>query len=390
LPPAKFCPNSSMYKIAFKMLIGDRAKYLLLVSALTFSVLLMTHQSSIFCGLMRWSTATLRNIPVPMWVVDPLVEQPGEFLPLLKTDLSRIRSIEGVKWAVPLFSSITQARLEDGAFKSVQLMGLDTTTLIGAPSKMLAGSLEDIWQDGGVIIDEIGVHHLSIGRDRPIDIGDHLDINDHELRVVGICRVDPSFFGYPYVFTTYDRAVQITPAKRKNLSFVLAAPDNLSELHNVARHIEKTTGLKVFTQEEFFWSTIRWVANNTGIPFSFSITIIMGFFVGVAVSGQTFYSFILENSKYLGALKAMGASTALLCRMLILQALIVGFIGYGLGIGICSIFGHLSVGKSSFPFFMPYQILIVPFIAVFCICAFSALLGIKRVRKLDAAEVFRG
>src|SRR5438093_1360854 len=115
-----------MYKIAFKMLVGDRAKYLLLVSALTFSVLLMTHQGSIFCGLMRWSTATVRNIKVPMWVVDPLVEQPGEFLPLLNTDLPRVRSIEGVKWAVPLFSSISQARLEDGAFKSIQLMGLDT------------------------------------------------------------------------------------------------------------------------------------------------------------------------------------------------------------------------------------------------------------------------
>ena len=116
----------------------------------------------------------------------------------------------------------------------------------------------------------------------------------------------------------------------------------------------------------------------------------MGFLVGIAVSGQTFYSFILENSKYLGALKAMGASTALLCKMLILQAFVVGFIGFGLGVGICSIFGHISVGNSSFPFFMPYQILLIPFVAVFCICTFSAILGMNRVRKLDAAEVFRG
>jgi putative ABC transport system permease protein len=379
-----------MYKIAFKMLIGDRAKYLLLVSALSFSVLLMTHQCSVFFGLMRWSTATLRNIQAPIWVADPLVEQPGEFLPLLQTDLPRVRSIEGVKWAVPLFFSIQQARLDDGAFKSIQLMGLDTATLIGAPTRMLEGSIENIWQDGGVIIDEVGVRHFSAGRDRPIGIGDRLDVNDHELRVVGICKVDPSFFGYPYVFTTYDRAVQITPAKRKNLAFILAAPNQDSELANTARQIEKETGLKAFTDEEFFWSTIGWVFKNTGIPFSFSITIIMGLLVGVAVSGQTFYSFILENLKYLGALKAMGASTALLCRMLILQAFLVGFIGFGIGVGISSIFGHLAIGKSGFPFFMPYQILIVPFAAVFCICTFSALLGISRVRKLDAAEVFRG
>ncbi len=379
-----------MYKIAFKMLIGDRAKYLLLVSALSFSVLLMTHQGSVFFGLLRWSTATIRNIQVPLWVVDPLVEQPGEFLPLLNTDLPRVRSIEGVKWAVPLFFSIQQARLEGGAFKSIQLMGLDTTTLIGAPSQMLQGSLEDIWQDGGVIIDEVGVHHFSVGRDRPIAVGDKLDVNDHELKVVGICKVDPSFFGYPYVFTTYDRALQITPAKRKNLAFVLAAPEREGELIDVARRIEKETGLKAYTEEEFFWSTINWVFKNTGIPFSFSITIIMGFLVGVAVSGQTFYSFILENLKHLGALKAMGASTSLLSRMLILQAFLVGFIGFGIGVGVSSIFGHMAVGTKSFPFFMPYEILLIPFGAVFFICTFSALLGINRVRKLDAAEVFRG
>ncbi len=379
-----------MFRIAFKMLVGDRAKYLLLVSALSFAVLLMAHQGSVFFGLLRWSTATIRNIQAPIWVCDPLVEQPGEILPLLKTDLTRVRSIEGVKWAVPLFFSIQQARLEDGAFKSIQLMGLDTETLIGAPSKMIAGSLEDIWQDGAVIIDEVGVHHFSIGRKSPITVGDRLDVNDHELRVVGICKVDPSFFGYPYVFTTYDTALKIVPSKRKNLSFVLAAPEDKWELEKVVQTIEQKTGLKAYTQERFHWSTVNWVFKNTGIPFSFSITIAMGFLVGIAVSGQTFYSFILENLKHLGALKAMGASTSLLCRMLILQAFLVGFIGYGIGMGISSIFGHLAVGKNNIPFFMPYEVLLIPLLAVCLICTFSAILGIHRVRKLDAAEVFRG
>jgi putative ABC transport system permease protein len=379
-----------MLKIAFKMLIGDRAKYLLLISALTFCVLLMSHQGSVFFGLLRWSTATLRNVQAPLWVVDPLVEQPGEFLPLLQTDLMRVRSIDGVKWAVPLYFSIQQARLEDGAFKSIQLMGLDTATLIGAPSRMIKGSVEDIWQEGAIIIDETGVHHFSQGRDKPIDVGDYLDINDHAMRVVGICKVDPSFFGYPYVFTTYDRAVQITPNKRKKLAFVLASPENMEQLHTTAQAIEKETGLKAYTTNEFSKSSINWIFKNTGIPFSFSITIIMGFLVGIAVSGQTFYSFVLENLKYLGALKAMGASTSLLCRMLLLQAFVVGFIGYGLGVGVSSIFGHLAVGKNGIPFFMPYEVLIVPLISVLLICVFSALLGINRIRKLDAAEVFRG
>ena len=86
----------------------------------------------------------------------------------------------------------------------------------------------------------------------------------------------------------------------------------------------------------------------------------------------------------------MGATNTPLCKMLTLQAFLVGFIGFGIGVGITSIFGHLTVRISRFPFFMPYEILLVPFVAVFSICLFSALLGINRVRKFDAREVFRG
>jgi len=326
----------------------------------------------------------------PIWVVDPLVEQPGDILPLLDTDLSRVRSVEGVQWAVPLFFAIQQARLEGGTFKSIQLMGLDTATLIGAPSRMIEGDIHDIWQYGGVIIDQVAVEQFSVDRDRPIGIGDHLDINDYDVKIVGICKAERSFFGYPYVYTTFDRAVQIAPTKRKNLAFILAAPIEKANIDELTNKIEKDTGLKAFTSDQFFWSTINWVFENTGIPFSFSITIITGFLVGIAVAGQTFYSFVLENLKHLGALKAMGAGTGLLCRMLFLQTFFIGFIGYGIGIGITSIFGHLASVKDGFPFFMPYEILIITFAAVLIICLFAALLGINRIRKLDADEVFRG
>jgi putative ABC transport system permease protein len=379
-----------MFRVAFKMLIGDRVKYLLLVSALAFAALLMTHQGSIFLGLMRWSTGTIRNMNVPLWVVDPLVEQPGEILPLLDTDLTLVRSVEGVKWAVPIYFSIQQARLEGGGFRPIQLFGLDTATLIGSPARMLEGNVEDIWQDGAVLIDQVGVEQFSAGREKKIGIGDYLEINDHEVQVVGIFKSERSFFGYPYVYTTYDRAVQLTPSRRKNLSFVLASPENSSDIQTLARRIESETGLKAMTNDEFSRSTIRWMFKNTGIPMSFGITIIMGFLVGVAVAGQTFYSFVLENLKHLGALKAMGASNSLLCRMLVLQAVMVGLIGYGIGIGFTSLFGHMALSKESIPFFMSYHILLISFTAVMVICIFAALLGINKVRKYDAAEVFRG
>jgi len=379
-----------MLRVAIKMLMGDRGKYLLLISALTFSALLITQQGSIFWGLLRWSTATIRNTKASVWVVDPLVEQVNEVQPMRNIDLSRVRSVKGVEWAVPLYFSLLQAKLSTGVFKPIQLMGLDTSTLIGAPSRMLEGRIENLWQANSVIIDELARTRFSEGREKPIGIGDTFEINDHEARIVGICKVERSFFGYPFIYTTYDRAMEMAPKRRKNLSFILVKPQENLTPTELARTIEKETDLRAYTSDEFSESTIRWLFKNTGIPASFGMTILLGFVVGIAVSGQTFYAFILENLPHLGALKAMGASNRLLFRMLILQALMVGTIGYSIGVGLTSIFGNFALSSGQMPFYFAPQILGVTLVAILLICCLSALLGIRRIRAIDPAEVFRG
>ena len=136
--------------------------------------------------------------------------------------------------------------------------------------------------------------------------------------------------------------------------------------------------------------TIHLYFKNTGIPTSFGTTIILGFIVGIAVSGQTFYTFVLENLRHLGALKAMGASDWMLSRMLIVQALTVGLIGYGLGVGLAALFGFAVMEKGMPPFFVPWQLPAFTFVVILIICLFAALMGISKVRKLEAAIVFRG
>ncbi len=371
------------------MLVGDRAKYLMLVSALSFAALLMNQQCAIFTGLMRWTTATLRNTNIPIWVVDPNVEQVNEVKPMRDTDLANVRSVKGVAWALPFYFSLQQARLYNGKFNSIQLLGVDSATLIGAPAVMLEGRVEDLWRSGGVIIDKIGLAKLNLNNPKPLGMGDVFDINDHEARIVGICKVEQSFFGYPFVYTTYDRAIEFSPQTRRNLSFIMVNPLPEINPHQLIEKIQGETGLKGYTQEDFFWSTIWWFVRNTGIPISFGTTIFLGFIVGIAVSGQTFYSFILENLGNLGALKAMGASNQLLRRMLLLQAALVGAIGYGIGIGLASVFGYFALKKGQPPFYMPYQIPLFTFITILFICAFSAFLGIRKISKLEPAEVFR-
>jgi putative ABC transport system permease protein len=76
--------------------------------------------------------------------------------------------------------------------------------------------------------------------------------------------------------------------------------------------------------------------------------------------------------------------------MILLQALVVGLIGYGLGVGLAALFGKLSERADKLAFFMPWQVLVGTGVAVLVIVVLSSLLSIRRVLVLEPAIVFRG
>ena len=379
-----------MNRLALRMLFGDHAKYLMLISGITFATILMAQGASLFCGLMSWTFAPLRNINVPVWVADPRVEQVNDNKPLRDTEVNRVRSVDGVAWAVPLYQGNSQARLFNGESKLITLVGLDPGTLIGAPAILVTGQLEDLRLPNTVIVDEYAVERLSEGLGRPLAVGDVFEINDHEARIVGICQAYRSFTGGPFIYTTYDRAVSdYVPPQRKLLSFVLAGPAPGVTPAEMAARIHAETGLGAFTEKEFMWSTVWWYVRNTGIPINVGTIVMIGFVIGTAISGQTFYSFVLENLRNLGALKAMGTDTATLCRMLVFQSLTVGLIGYGVGLGVVSLLGRAALHIGKVPFLMLWQIPAGVLCAVLFICTLASLLGILKVARLEPAIVFR-
>jgi len=393
-----------MLRLALKMLFGDTLKYAMLVAGLFFATFLMAQQSAVFCGLMNWTTATIKNVPAPIWVVESQVEQVNETNPMRDTDVGLVRSVDSVEWASPIYSGIQRVRLASGAFKIIQLIGIDPTTLAGAPAELIEGRLDDLRLPNTVVIDDLAVARLALKpkhKSTHIKVGDIFEINDMEARVVGITRAMRGFTGGPYVWTTYERALQYTPPSRKMLSAVIAAPKPGISPEDAAAEIERSTGLRAFVnrsftmdgkkgEREFNTSTVWFYIRNTGIPISFGITVIVGLIVGMAISCQTFYSFVVENMKHLGALKAMGASNGILCLMLLLQSLTVGVVGYGLGMFATAGFAFGALARQQPPFYMPWAVLPSVFVVIVGICMLAALLGIWRVSRYEPAMVFRG
>lgn len=348
---------------------------------------------------MLWTTSTLKNVGSPIFVVEERVDQINETNPLRDTDVARVRSVSAVRWAMPLFSGIQRVRLDDGSFKTIQLLGIDAASLAGGPSKMLEGDLADLRLPNTVVIDELATKRLSSDPKDPskrIKIGDRFEINDIEARVVGICTAMRSFTGGPYIWTTYERALQYTPPQRKMLTAVIAAPVAGMTAGEAAVAIEKATGLRAYVNEDFGpnprdfnTATVWWYVKNTGIPISFGTTVVIGFIVGIAIACQTFYAFVLDNLKSLGALKAMGMSNFRLSVMLLVQSFTVGIIGFGVGLLATAAFASWALRNNEPPFFMPWQIPVGAFVVIQIICMLAALMGIIRLSLYEPAMVFR-
>ena len=380
-----------MNYIAWQMLTGDRAKYIGLIFAIAFSTFLMSHQTSIFCGLMNRTRSQILDVrDASIWVMDPKTQYLDEVKNLADQDLYRVRGVSEVQWAVPLLKSTTRAKLPtDGKFRAVILMGLDDSTLVGAPQSMALGTIDALGQPDSIVIDRVGYKFFF--PNEPLMLGRQLEMNDRAVRIVGICNSSAPFVNLPVVYARYSLARNMVGRERNLMSFVVARPKPGVNDEQAAHAITEKTGLRALPAGAFGWETIWYYIHNTGIPINFGITVAIALVVGTVVAGQTFYLFVLENLRQFGALKAIGVTNWRITGMVLLQACVVGTIGYCLGIAMTAAFFDLTKDNLDLRgFYLLPQTMSGVAAAVVVIILVASAASIRRVAVLEPAVVFRG
>ncbi|MBI2472398.1 MAG: FtsX-like permease family protein [Planctomycetes bacterium] len=371
------------------MLLGDRAKYIGLVFGVTFATLLMAQQVSTFIGLMARTAGAIYAVTEnDLWVMDKRVRYIEEVEPMRDVELTNIRSVQGVEWAVPFYKGLATIRMPDGLTQQVQLIGVDDVSLVGCPEKIM-GDPASIRQPQTAMMDVNGYYFTWPGKE--VELGRYIELNDNRLIVNAICEVHPTFFTFPIMYVSYDTARDITPPQRNKLPFVLVKAKAGEDIEQLKIRIEEHTGLQALTRDEFAWRSINYILERTGIPINFGITIILGAIIGAAITAQTFYIFVVENLKQFAAMKAVGVTNSQLLRLVMTQASIVGLIGYGMGIGFTALFFEVTSSAPALKgFVLHWQVLAGTFVAIFIIIVLSILFSLRKVFRLDPAIVFRG
>jgi putative ABC transport system permease protein len=377
--------------LALRMLTGDRAKYTGLIFAISFSAFLITQQASIFGGLMNRTRSQILDVnDADIWVMDPATQYIDEVYALKDSAVGVVRGVPGVRWAEPFYKGLASAKAADGKFRSVILLGLDDGSLAGAPEprKMLLGSIDSLREPDAVVIDRSGYLYFFPGQ--PLQLGKTFEMNDHRARITGIVEASAPFTSFPVFYTRYSQALNFVGRQRKLLSFVLVKKAPGVSDDDLTRRIQTITGMKAVTREQFGWMSMWYYIRHTGIPVNFGLTVGIALIVGTVVAGQTFYLFTLENLKQFGALKAMGTSNLRLVGMILLQALVVGAIGYAIGMGLTATFFVVARSDATRGFFMSWQAMVGTLGVVLFIVIVASLLSIRKVLVLEPAMVFRG
>jgi len=375
--------------VALRMLMSDKAKYFGLVFAFAFSTFLLLNQMSIFAGIMKRTGSQVLDVTdADIWVMDPYTEYFEQTKALKDTDLARVRGVEGVDFAVRLFKGNPTAKTLGGKFASTFTLGVDDSTLTGVPRKMLMGSWERLREAHSIVIDKAG--YLLLYPGEPLELGRTLELNDHKVTIVGISDASAPFVSFPVIHARYSEAVNFQGRERNQLAYVLVRAREGVAPVDLARRIEQSTGLKARTTNEFVWDCIGYYMRNTGIPVNFGITIAIALIVGLAVAGQTFYMFTIENLRQFGALKAIGVTNGRLIGMVLLQALTAGAIGYALGSGMAAtFFAVMSQQIATRGIIMPWQILAIVGALMAAVTFVVSLISVRRVLVLEPASVFR-
>jgi putative ABC transport system permease protein len=376
--------------VALRMLTGDRAKYFGLVFAIAFCTFLLENQTSIFANILKRTGHQILDVTdAEVWVMDPQTEYWEQTKALKDTDLTRVRGVPGVEWAVRLFKGNPVARTPSGRFAVSFLIGLDDATLAGAPRRMVLGSWERLREPDSVVIDRAGYILLFPGE--PLRLGRTLEMNDHRVTIVGISEASAPFQSLPVMHARYSEAVNFLGRERTQLSFIIVRPAPGVSPEALTVRIAERTGLRARTTREFMWDCIRYYLRNTGIPVNFGITIAVALVVGTVVAGQTFYLFTVENLKQFGALKAMGVANRRLVGMILLQAATVAALGFALGTGLAATFFEITLKKlATRGIVLMWQSVALTGACILFVVIVASLLSIRRVLVLEPAAVFRG
>lgn len=367
-----------MFNIALRNLLQEKGRLFISVGGVAFSVMLIMILQGLYQGWSKKIGEYIRTVPADIWVMqdgsEDMFHTPS-VLPLRTA--SGIEKVDGVTSVKP-FNARRLAINHNGQDLNLYVVAYDSTSDVGKPARVVEG--KESPGPGEIILDK--------SQRKKVKIGDKLSISEQQLTIAGFAE------GGDLVTSSFAFAQKQELNKIQQLpdsaNFFVVRTGPASNIETVITNIKSANpGLDAVTKQKFVDNNVKIVADNF-LPVIL-VLLIIGIVVGVTVIGLTIFTSTIEKAKEYGVLKAIGMRNRQLYLVVIEQALIAGILGFIIGTSLTFLL-QSTVGQVVPQFVTQIKTADIAwiFILTMAMAVAAAYIPIRRIARIDPAEVFKG
>lgn len=397
---------------AIRFLREGRMQTLFIISGIAIGVGVIVFMSALLTGLeanfikrVLTSQSQIQLIP-PDQVARPLRDAPGEIETAnIQRPSQRVLSID--QWpkirdrmlAIPEVTTVSPTMggsalaIRGAASRAITISGIDPATyfqIVRVPDYIVAGSPHLSSQDiiigielaknlGATVGDKLNVQAAS-GAPVALTITGIMDLGskgaNQRMTYVAL-RTAQSLLGIIGGVTTIDMTVKD-----------IYAAEILAKRIEASNYVEADSWIA--TNAQFFTAVQAQETSNTMIRLFVALSVAFGIAAVLVVS-------VIQRSKDIGILRAMGASRGQVLRVFLIQGAVLGFVGSLLGSAMGAsglIYWHAAVrqvdGTELFPLILERQLFITTAILATLTGLLAAMAPALRAAKLDPVVAIRG
>jgi putative ABC transport system permease protein len=217
------------------------------------------------------------------------------------------------------------------------------------------------------------------------------EVNHRRVRVEGLFQLGASFAANGNIVTSEVNFLRIF--SHRTLSQVDVGILKLRPGADVGATQKALANLmpadvRVLTKEEFIDLERNYWKDTTAIGFIFTVSLFMGFIVGVGVVYQILYTEIMNHLPQYATLKAMGYTHGFLLGIVGSAAVILSLLGYVPGLVVSTGLYHLTASVTALPMTLGAPKLALVFGLTLGMCLLSGALALRKLRAANPADMF--
>lgn len=370
-------------KLAYRNLFHDRLSFFVTVVGILFSVVLVAVQSGIYLGSANKIATIIDAAPADLWIVPLGTKSYDDPSFLAGRERYLALSAPGVENSEDMLVSFARWRKPRGGETTVLLIGTAGDSPKALPANIIDGSREALEAPNTVAIDRSYFNDLGVDK-----LGNRAELNGTSVKLVAITKRVRSFTTLPFVFTSIDEARQLSGASQDQASYQRVTLLPGADIETVRKEIStRLPDTEVLTQAEFRTRSQDYWLKQTGAGAALDAGKLLGLIVGIVIVAQTLYSSTKDHINEFATLRALGAGAGYIVKVILIQAVLSGLIGYVLGMGLALTAIHFAQ-DTKLTIIMTAPLAIQLFAITIGMCIFAAISAIIKVVRIDPAVVF--